>query len=72
VSCDNSAHNTTGKCGQNVTIQVAEIGHDFTSDMSSTLRGVDVKSLDVVNGCQNVTKNKSHSGPNVQWTFRAG
>ncbi len=72
MSCDISTHNTTGKCGQNVTFQEAEGGHDVTSEISSTLRWVDVKYLDVVNGGQNVTGNICHSGPNVQWTFRVG
>jgi hypothetical protein len=39
VPGDNSTHNTTGKCGQNVTIQVAVGGYDVSSDISSTLRG---------------------------------
>ncbi len=40
--------------------------------MSTLKGGVDVKSLDVATGCQNFTKNKCHSGPNVQWTFYVG
>jgi hypothetical protein len=31
--------------------------------------GIYVKSLDAAIGCQNVTGNKCHSGPYVQWTF---
>ncbi len=68
MSCGNATHNTTGKCGQNVTIQIAEGGPDITSDITSTLGGggVDVKSVDVVNECQNVTGNKCHSGCSVR------
>jgi hypothetical protein len=33
---------------------------------------VDVKSLDVATWCQNYTGHKCHSGPYIQWTFRAG
>ncbi len=40
--------------GQHVSIQEAEVGHDVTSDISSTLKGggVEVMLVDVVNGCQ--------------------
>ncbi len=33
VSCDNSTHNTTGKCGRNVTIQETEV--DMMSQVTS-------------------------------------
>ncbi len=75
MSCDNSTHNTTGKCGRNVTIQETEV--DMMSQVTSGPPcreggGVDVKSLDVATGCQNVTGNKCHFGPKLQWTFRGG
>jgi hypothetical protein len=38
-SADNSTQNSTGKCGPNVTSQVAEGGHDVTSDITSNFWG---------------------------------